>query len=200
MADRAADEAPVEFDLPVHGGFAPLGIGETEPGDIPDAEELEIAGEPGQDPVAAFRKTLGMFATGVTVVTIQDAEQVHGMTANAFMSVSIEPPLVLISVDRRTKMCALLHEGMHYGVSVLCATQAELSDRFAGRSTKAEPRFAVVKETPLVDGALAHFVARVEKSYWGGDHSLFLGRVEYARQNPGTPLLFHGGRYEKLGA
>ena len=72
MADRAADEAPVEFDLPVHGGFAPLGIGETEPGDIPDAQELEIAGEPGQDPVAAFRKTLGMFATGVTVVTTQD--------------------------------------------------------------------------------------------------------------------------------
>ena len=115
------------------------------------------------------------------------------MTANAFMSVSLEPPLVLISVDRRTKMCALLHEGMHYGVSVLCATQAELSDRFAGRSDQAEPRFQIVKDTPLVDGALAHFVARVEKSYWGGDHSLFLGRVEYARQNPGTPLLFHGG-------
>ena len=57
MADRA--EAPVEFDLPVHGGFAPVGIGETDPSDIPDAEELEIAGEPGQDPVAAFRKTLG---------------------------------------------------------------------------------------------------------------------------------------------
>jgi flavin reductase (DIM6/NTAB) family NADH-FMN oxidoreductase RutF len=85
-------------------------------------------------------------------------------------------------------------------VSVLCETQAALSDRFAGRSTETEPKFAVVKETPLVDGALAHFVARVEKSYWGGDHSLFLGRVEYARANPGTPLLFHGGRYEKLGA
>ena len=141
-----------------------------------------------------------MFATGVTVITALKGDEVHGMTANAFMSVSLEPPLVLISVDRRTKMCALLHEGMHYGVSVLCATQAELSDRFAGRSDQAEPRFAIVKDTPLVDGALAHFVARVEKSYWGGDHSLFLGRVEYARQNPGTPLLFHGGRYEKLGA
>jgi flavin reductase (DIM6/NTAB) family NADH-FMN oxidoreductase RutF len=129
-------------------------------------------------------------------------EQVHGMTANAFMSVSLEPPLVLISVDRRTKMCGLLHEGIHYGVSVLCATQSALSDRFAGRPGEnlPEPRFALVRDTPLVDGALAHFVARVEKSYWGGDHSLFLGRVEYARQNPGTPLLFHGGRYEKLGA
>ena len=154
----------------------------------------------GQDPAVALRRTLGMFTTGVTVITALKGEEVHGMTANAFMSVSLEPPLVLISVDRRTKMCALLHEGMHYGVSVLCESQAALSDRFAGRASEAEPRFAVIKETPLVDGALAHFVARVEKSYWGGDHSLFLGRVEYARQNPGTPLLFHGGRYERLGA
>jgi flavin reductase (DIM6/NTAB) family NADH-FMN oxidoreductase RutF len=143
-----------------------------------------------------------MFATGVTVITALKDEQVHGMTANAFMSVSLEPPLVLISVDRRTKMCGMLHEGMHYGVSVLCEAQATLSDRFAGRpgSDLPEPRFVVIRETPLVEGALAHFVARVERSYWGGDHSLFLGRVEYARQNPGTPLLFHGGRYEKLGA
>jgi flavin reductase (DIM6/NTAB) family NADH-FMN oxidoreductase RutF len=157
-------------------------------------------GEDGQDPAVALRRTLGMFATGVTVITALKGDEVHGMTANAFMSVSLEPPLVLISVDRRTKMCSMLHEGMHYGVSVLCATQAALSDRFAGRSTEADPRFQIVRETPLVDGALAHFVARVERSYWGGDHSLFLGRVEYARQNPGTPLLFHGGRYEKLGA
>ena len=128
-----------------------------------------------------------MFATGVTVITTRKGEQVHGMTANAFMSVSLEPPLVLISVDRRTKMCGILHEGAHYGVSVLCETQSALSDRFAGRRGEElpEPRFDLVKDTPLVDGALAHFVARVERSYWGGDHSLFLGRVEYARQQPG---------------
>ena len=123
------------------------------------------------------------------------------MTANAFMSVSLEPPLVLISVDRRTKMCSLLHEGNRYGVSVLRESQAALSDRFAGRpgADGPEPRFEVVHDTPLVDGALAHFVARVARSYWGGDHSLFLGRVEYARYGEGTPLLFHGGRYERLG-
>jgi flavin reductase (DIM6/NTAB) family NADH-FMN oxidoreductase RutF len=99
-------------------------------------------------------------------------------------------------------MCGLLYEGSHYGVSVLCETQSALSDRFAGRASNgtAEPRFDLVRDTPLVGGALAHFVARVERSYWGGDHSLFLGRVEYARQHPGTPLLFHGGRYERLGS
>ena len=63
-----------------------------------------------------------------------------------------------------------------------------------------EPRFEIIHDTPLVDGALAHFVAKISRSYWGGDHSLFLGRVEYARANAGTPLLFHGGRYQRLGA
>ena len=189
---------PNEFQFPI-SFTGPDGIGASPYDEYAEAERPDV-GEDGQDPAVALRRTLGMFATGVTVITALKGDEVHGMTANAFMSVSLEPPLVLISVDRRTKMCSLLHEGMHYGVSVLCATQAELSDRFAGRSDQAEPRFQIVKETPLVDGALAHFVARVEKSYWGGDHSLFLGRVEYARQNPGTPLLFHGGRYEKLGA
>ena len=109
------------------------------------------------------------------------------MTANAFMSVSLEPPLVLISVDRRTKMCGLLHEGDALrrerpvrdpggAVGSLC--------RAPGRDCRAELRWCV-KDTPLVDGALAHFVARVVRSYWGGDHSLFLGRVEYARQGAG---------------
>jgi flavin reductase (DIM6/NTAB) family NADH-FMN oxidoreductase RutF len=192
-------DRPTEFNFPL-SFTGPDGIGATPFEDYAEAERPDVSDDDGQDPALALRRTLGMFATGVTVVTALKGEDVHGMTANAFMSVSLEPPLVLISVDRRTRMCALLHEGMHYGVSVLCDSQAALSDRFAGRTDGPEPRFLVVKDTPLVDGAIAHFVARVERSYWGGDHSLFLGRVEYARQNPGTPLLFHGGRYEKLGA
>ena len=190
-------ERPTEFNFPI-SFTGPDGIGASPFDDYAEAERPDVGD--GQDPALALRRTLGMFATGVTVITALKDEQVHGMTANAFMSVSLEPPLVLISVDRRTKMCGFLHEGMHYGVSVLCATQAALSDRFAGRSSEEEPRFVIVKDTPLVEGALAHFVSRVERSYWGGDHSLFLGRVEYARQNEGTPLLFHRGRYEKLGA
>ncbi|MSO42531.1 MAG: flavin reductase [Solirubrobacterales bacterium] len=142
-----------------------------------------------------------MFATGVTVITTREADQVHGMTANAFMSVSLEPPLVLISVDRRTKMCSLLYEGRRFAVSVLAADQRELSDRFAGRVSDGtpEPSFAIVHETPLVEGSAAQFVARVMRSHWGGDHSLFLGRVEYARFEEGArPLLFHGGQYRDL--
>ena len=141
-----------------------------------------------------------MFATGVTVLTTRVGEAVHGMTANAFMSVSLRPPLVLVSIDRRAKMGTHMHEGTRFGVSVLEARQTGLSDRFAGRVADELPDavFEVVHETPLVEGALAHLVARIVRSYWGGDHSLFLGQVEFARYGEGRPLLFHGGRYERL--
>jgi flavin reductase (DIM6/NTAB) family NADH-FMN oxidoreductase RutF len=181
-----------EFDLPI-----PL----TEsPFDVPERGEVELGAGLEGDPAIAFRRTLGMFATGVTVLTTRVADQVHGMTANAFMSVSLHPPLVLVSIDRRARLCALLHEGTRFGVSVLEAAQAGLSDRFAGRpgENQPEPAFTVVHDTPLVDGALAHLVARVVRSYWGGDHSLFLGQVEYAHVGEGRPLLFHSGRYERL--
>jgi flavin reductase (DIM6/NTAB) family NADH-FMN oxidoreductase RutF len=191
---------PAEFDFPLSWA-GPEGIGGA-PFEVEEADEApDVSDQQGDDPAVALRRTLGMFATGVTVVTTLKGEQVHGMTANAFMSVSLEPPLVLVSIDRRTKMCTLLHEGERYGVSVLCETQSALSDRFAGRPGEGlpEPRFELIRQTPLVEGALAHFVLVVARSYWGGDHSLFLGRVEYARHHEGSPLLFHGGRYSRLG-
>ena len=108
-------------------------IAESPFADVPDEELLEIEGEEGEDPAFAFRRTLGMFATGVTIITTQSGDQVHGMTANAFMSVSLRPPLVLISVDKRAKMNNLLREGVRFGVNVLAEDQRELSDHFAGR-------------------------------------------------------------------
>jgi flavin reductase (DIM6/NTAB) family NADH-FMN oxidoreductase RutF len=198
------EDAPVEFDLPI-GAFPSWAADALASGaweEEPAADELQIEGEEGEDPVLAFRRTLGMFATGVTVITTTSQDQVHGMTANAFMSVSLRPPLVLISVDNRAKMHALLNEGKRIGISVLSEEQEALSDRFAGRplGSSPEPSFEVVRETPLVEDALAHLVARVQRSYWGGDHSLFLARVEYARYGEGKPLLFHGGHYEALSA
>jgi len=190
---------PDEFDVPLTTG---AGLsGGTHFDDVPDTETLDV-GELEGDPAIAFRRTLGMFATGVTVLTTRTRDQVHGMTANAFMSVSLTPPLVLISLDRRARLSAMLHEGTRFGVSVLAAGQAGLSDHFArraqGEGDVLVPQFEIVRETPLVDGAIAHLVARVVRSYWGGDHSLFLGQVEYARYGEGRPLLFHGGRYERM--
>jgi flavin reductase (DIM6/NTAB) family NADH-FMN oxidoreductase RutF len=191
---------PPEFEVAIGSAIsAPEAFGASF--DLaPTREELELGEGLEGDPALAFRRTLGMFATGVTVLTTRVGEQVHGMTANAFMSVSLSPPLVLVSIDRRARMGALLHEGTRFGVSVLEARQTALSDRFAGRTADELPEatFELVHETPLVDGALAHLVARVVRSYWGGDHSLFLGQVEFARYGEGRPLLFHGGRYELL--
>ena len=193
-------QAPEEFQVAISGAIAaPEAFGASF--DVaPPAAELELGAGLEGDPAVAFRRTLGMFATGVTVLTTRFGDQVHGMTANAFTSVSLRPPLVLVSVDRRARMCTLLHQGTRFGVSVLEAGQAALSDQFAGRAAAdaAEARFELVHETPLVEGALAHLVARVVRSYWGGDHSLFLGQVEFARYGEGGPLLFHGGRYERL--
>ena len=192
---------PEEFEVALETAIsAPEAFGASFDA-APPAEALELGEGLEGDPAIAFRRTLGMFATGVTVLTARSAETVHGMTANAFMSVSLRPPLVLVSVDRRARMSNLLHEGTRFGVNVLEAGQAMLSDRFAGRvlvDEEVEPRFELVHETPLVEGALAHLVARVVRSYWGGDHSLFLGQVEYARYGEGEPLLFHGGRYERI--
>jgi len=192
---------PREFDITLPEAFAPgalEGLGDSAFDEIPSNEPIDI-GDLGGDPAIAFRRTLGMFATGVTVLTTRVGEKAHGMTANAFMSVSLRPPLVLISLDRRTRLCGMLHEGSRFGVSVLAQRQWELSDTYA-RSARdgVEPEFVVIRETPLVQDALAHLVARVVRSYWGGDHSLFLGHVEYARYGEGEPLLFHGGRYERM--
>lgn len=159
----------------------------------------EPVGDVDVDAAVEFRKTLGRFATGVTVVTTAVGDEVHGMTANAFMSVSLDPPLVVVSVDKQTRMHALLDVGKTYGVSVLADHQADLSDHFAGRARDAVPHtFELIRETPVVEGAIAHMVARVVEKYWGGDHTLFLGEVEYTRWGEGRPLLFVGGRYERI--
>ena len=196
----ARQPEPEEFEVGIETAIsAPEAFGASFDA-APSAEELELGSGLEGDPALAFRRTLGMFATGVTVLTARAGETVHGMTANAFMSVSLRPPLVLVSVDRRARMSNLLHEGTRFAVNVLEAGQAALSDRFAGREVDPtlEPRFELVHDTPLVEGALAHLVCRVVRSYWGGDHSLFLGQVEYARYGEGEPLLFHGGRYERI--
>ena len=187
---------PEEFDVPLTAA-ADLPGGSSI--DVPEQEPLDL-GDLAGDPALAFRRTLGMFTSGVTLVTTRRGENVHGMPAGAFVSVSLSPPLVLVALERQAQLCSMLHDGTHFGVSVLADGQAGLTERLAGRTGDdlPEARFVTVRDTPLVDGALAHLVARVVRAYWGGDHSLFLGQVEHAHYGEGRPLLFHGGRYERI--
>jgi flavin reductase (DIM6/NTAB) family NADH-FMN oxidoreductase RutF len=198
-----SDDAPAEFDLPIGALPSPAADAPTPGASAPSvpSDEMSIEGEEGEDPLLAFRMTLGLLADGVTVITTTEQERVHGMMAEAFMPVSPRPPLVLVSVDDRATMHELVQQGTLLGISVLSEEQEALSDRLAGRArgSAPEPSFVVIRETPLVEGALAHLVARVTASYWGGDHTLFLGQVVYARHGKGSPLLFRG-RHEALSA
>ena len=148
---------------------------------------------------AAMRRTLGRFTTGVTVVTTAHGEDVHAMTANAFTSVSLDPPLVLVSVDHRTKMHKLLPGTRRYGVSVLAREQERVAWHFAGRPLK-EPGdlFEWAGEIPFVRGAIAHVGCSLYAAHEAGDHTLYLGLVEYLHNRPGDPLLFHGGSFGRM--
>jgi flavin reductase (DIM6/NTAB) family NADH-FMN oxidoreductase RutF len=146
-----------------------------------------------------FRKTLGHFATGVTVITVAHEGEVRGMTANGFMAVSLDPPLVLVSVAHRAHMHALLGLGAHYGVSVLADDQEALSRHFSGRrNPDLAIRFLWEAGVPLVGGAIAHITAEVVDAHSAGDHTLFIGRVTHLSTGTGRALLFYAGLYGHL--
>lgn len=146
-----------------------------------------------------FRDVMGRFATGVTVITTQAGGQTHGMTANGFMSVSLEPPLVVISVRRESKMIPSIEEAGTYGVSVLGFDQAFLSKHFAGRPVEGlEEPFVEIDGVPMISGAIAHITTRVVDTHVVGDHTLFVGEVMSADQVTGEPLIFHSGAYHAL--
>ena len=147
-----------------------------------------------------FRAALGMFATGVTVVTSRGPDGAPvGLTANSFNSVSLAPPLVLWSLSRRAGTMPAFRAGSHYAINILAADQRALAERFAG---KAADRFTGVAwhdgaaGAPVIDGAVAVFECFNRSRYEEGDHVIFVGEVERCSHRAGAqPLLFHGGRY-----
>ena len=152
-------------------------------------------------PPYEFRQTLGRFASGVTVITAQDGEERRGMTASAFVSVSLTPPLILVSVDDRAQMHGLLarEDVTRFGVSVLSLAQRHLSDHFAGRPgpEEAVPWFTH-EGLPLIGGSVAQLVCRKQEVIAAGDHTLYLGLVEYARYTDDDPLVYFRGQYHEL--
>lgn len=147
-----------------------------------------------------LRKALGTFVSGVTIVTTAVGDDVFGMTANAFTSVSLDPPLVLVSVATSAKMDQRIKDSGHYGVSVLCRDQEELSLHFAGAPMKnpQEPEFEWRSGIPLVRGALVHFACEVYDSHAAGDHTLHVGKVKELWHEHGDPLVFFTGAFKAL--
>ncbi len=146
-----------------------------------------------------FRNALGRFATGVTVIAAFDEGRPHGMTANAFVSVSLDPPLVLVSVDHRSNMHRILPGAGRYGISILAEDQEALSNHFAGRPQQGlEIPFFTRGGVPLLEGSIAYFVTRVVDMHPAGDHTLYIAQVENFENRGGRPLLFHAGKYGRL--
>ena len=145
-----------------------------------------------------FRNACGCFATGITVVTSQFDEQVHGMTANAFMSVSLDPPLILVSVGNNSRMHKVLVNSDRYAVSVLGDDQQDVSNHFAGQPGDAEIEFDKRKGYPVIANAMAYFVTRIVEAHLAGDHTLYVGEVEYFEYEPRDPVLYYRGQYRSL--
>jgi len=150
-----------------------------------------------------YRRTCAQFATGVTVVTALDQEgRPHGVTMNSFTSVSLNPPLVLVSIDLRNAILGHFLTSTHIAVNVLAEDQEGMSRRF---SSTAENRFhgvewhSGVSGVPLLEGALAHLECAVTKVLEVGDHSVLIGEVEHAEYRAGKPLLFFDSSYRRVG-
>jgi flavin reductase (DIM6/NTAB) family NADH-FMN oxidoreductase RutF len=146
-----------------------------------------------------FRDALGSFATGVTICTTRSRQgEPVGLTVNSFASVSLEPPLVLWSQSLYAQSLPAFQEASHFVVNVLAADQVALAKRFAGDH---DNRFLDVEHivpehgAPVIAGCAAHFECRNEARYYGGDHIIFLGRVERYTHTPKPPLMFCRGRY-----
>ncbi len=150
---------------------------------------------------------MGCFATGVTIITVDLDGEVHGMTANAFASVSLDPMLVLVCVDHSTRTHAHLHAKKRFGVNVLCDDQRAISEYYARPERTHDQAEAEVgarfdrttRGTPMLHGSLAYLECRLHSSQEAGDHTIFIAEVEEVVINEGNPLLFFKGNYRKVG-
>jgi flavin reductase (DIM6/NTAB) family NADH-FMN oxidoreductase RutF len=149
-----------------------------------------------------FRRVLGHFAAGVTIITTTDGEgRPTGLTVSAFCSVSLDPPQILVCIDHKSQSYPALRDGGRFAVNILGSDHESVSRRFA---TTRLDKFDGVPFTlgtlgvPLIDGALAQLECRTVSHHVEGDHTILVGRVEEARNGAGEPLLYYRGQYGRL--
>ena len=154
-----------------------------------------------------FRKAMGSFATGVTIITLDLDGEVHGMTANAFASVSLDPLLVLVCVDQKARTHAHLHARKRFGINVLSEQQRAISEHYAQpdrdptrAEQEADARFDRTPHgTPVLQGALAYLECRLQSAQDAGDHTIFIAEVEDVVVRSGKPLLYFQAGYRAIG-
>jgi flavin reductase (DIM6/NTAB) family NADH-FMN oxidoreductase RutF len=156
-------------------------------------------------PPKVFRNTLAKFCTGVTIITTKNQDGLHGLTVNSFTSVSLDPPLILICIQKNGLSHSTLCECEDFVVNILSKEQKELSDRFANPALDSEERFRDLNfrlsenGLPILAGNLGHLECRVVNQFEGGDHTVFMGQVENGDYSEGKrPLLFYDSGYAYL--
>lgn len=147
-----------------------------------------------------FRNVCGEFATGVTIVSSKSGNQNYGMTVNGFMSVSLDPPLIVVSIGKNQKLHDIIADSGIYSVSILSEYQMELSNHFAGmHNPDLVIDFEEQNGIPYLKGCNAHIVAKVVSAYQEGDHTLYVGEVNHFESKEGeNPLLFFKGKYKNI--
>jgi len=150
-----------------------------------------------------FRKVMGLFATGVTVLAVEIEGEIYGMTANALTSVSLEPLLILVCVQKEAHMATYLQQSRQFSINILDENREDLSNYFAGMwPDPTPPDFAFESWTcgPRLVGATGALACRVEQFVEGGDHWIVIASVVdlYQVKMPANPLLYYRGQYRKL--
>jgi 4-nitrophenol 2-monooxygenase / 4-nitrocatechol 4-monooxygenase, reductase component len=150
-----------------------------------------------------LRRVMGHFATGVTVITsFRKSGELHGLTANAFTSVSLEPPLLLICVDKKAESYPCFDEVGVFTVNILAADQESLSRRFAvsgGNKFEGVAYHLGGNGAPILESTLGHIECRITARHDGGDHTIYVGEVQEAETREHKPLLFFRGGYREIG-
>lgn len=146
-----------------------------------------------------FRNAMGKFATGVNVIATELDGEIYGMTANAFMSVSLDPKLIVISIGKNARMLDRIEQSGKFSVNVLSCEQQEESMRFAGQKQFEDKfEFARLADMPVVENALCQLSCEVYNTHDEGDHILFIGEVKDFEIIDGEPLIFNCGKYRSL--
>ena len=150
------------------------------------------------------RQAMRLWASGVTIVTAAHKNEQHGMTVSSFTSISLDPPLLMVALQKTTRTSELVSRAQAFGVTLLSAEQKEISDHFAGRADETKDRMdGIEMETlstgaPLIKGGLAYFDCRLSQTIEAGTSIIFIGEVVAARQFEGQPLIYHNRQYQRM--
>jgi flavin reductase (DIM6/NTAB) family NADH-FMN oxidoreductase RutF len=150
------------------------------------------------------RHAMRAWASGVTIVTAAHKNEQHGMTVSSFASISLEPPLLMVALQKTTRTSAIVSRARAFGVTILSANQKEISERFAGQGDDSKDRMEGIETeilntgAPLIKGGLAYFDCRLRQTVDAGTSTIYIGEVIAARQFEGQPLVYYNRQYQGI--